>query len=360
MAGPGTTRGIYLAEFMLLYRGRPADGNDRSDEMCTLETAGGRHGAECGGDERLGCRYGRRNGSNRAVVPRRPPALPLPRSLSPRDQRRDPRRLVDRVSARLLLVHRPLRSEVRRRRPELLDNLRKKEFTDLDLPHGFGPDPEFETLVRQGLARVHWTHELGVSGITEKVARDGAFTARVPTITGAVTSRELILARDWRIAQRVTNRPVKITLPGPMTIADSVANEFYSVGEITQRLGQALEHIDPDPLVAAPDCGLGLLGRDLAIQELSNLCTAARGNAPGWPSRLVPRCRCLRKTADAVGTCSRACDLFVSICGPTPPTTSRLCSCSRMVNASHEIKLRSSFAESSACARYGAERSPRY
>ena len=70
-------------------------------------------------------------------------------------------------------------------------------------------------------------HGFDFEHLTEKVARDGAFTARVPTITGAVTSRELILARDWRIAQRVTDRPVKITLPGPMTIADSVANEFY-------------------------------------------------------------------------------------------------------------------------------------
>ena len=59
------------------------------------------------------------------------------------------------------------------------------------------------------------------------MARDGAFTATLPTITGDVTPRELVLARDWRIAQRATDRPVKITLPGPMTIADSIANEFY-------------------------------------------------------------------------------------------------------------------------------------
>ena len=256
--------------------------------------------------------------------------------------------------------------------------------------------------------------------LTEKVARDGAFTARVPTITGAVTPRELVLARDWRIAKRVTDRPVKITLPGPMTIADSMANEFYPdppalgralaealneevrnlaaagcrniqvdepvfarnprqaleygiehleavfhdvpeevqrivhmccgypsaldvpdypkadpqayfdiadamdeasidavsiedahrpndlsllerytrttvllgvvnigrsrvepVDEIAQRLDQALEHIDPPRLVAAPDCGLGLLGRDLAVRKLSNLCTAAHGGAAG-------------------------------------------------------------------------------
>ena len=252
--------------------------------------------------------------------------------------------------------------------------------------------------------------------LTEKVARDGAFTAQVPTITGAVAPRELVLARDWRIAQRVTDRPVKITLPGPMTIADSVADEFYrdpraqgraladalnaevhalaaagcryiqvdepvfarkprqaldygiehlervfhgvpghvqrivhmccgypsaldmadypkadpqayfriadamddaavdavsiedahrhndlsllerytrttvllgvvdvsrsrveSIDEIAGRLGEALRHIDPRRLVAAPDCGLGLLGRHLAVDKLSNMCAAAHG-----------------------------------------------------------------------------------
>ena len=256
--------------------------------------------------------------------------------------------------------------------------------------------------------------------LTEKVARDGAFTAEVPTITGPVTPRNLILARDWRIAQRVTDRPVKITLPGPMTVTDSLANAYYSdpraqgmalaealnaevrslaeagcrhiqidepvfarkpeqaleygienlervfhgvpkevqrtvhmccgypsaldtpdypkadrqayfriadamdeaaidavsiedahrpndlslleryarttvlfglvnigqsrvepVDEIAERLGQALEHIDPERLVAAPDCGLGLLGRDLAVRKLSNLCTAAHGVSGG-------------------------------------------------------------------------------
>ena len=56
------------------------------------------------------------------------------------------------------------------RAPELLDNLQKKEFTDLDLPDGFGPDPEFEALARRGLARVYWTHEFGVAEMKEEIA----------------------------------------------------------------------------------------------------------------------------------------------------------------------------------------------
>ena len=47
------------------------------------------------------------------------------------------------------------------------------------------------------------------------------------------------------------------------------------VDEIVARLEQALEHIDKNRLIAAPDCGLGLLGRDLSVAKLKNMCTAA-------------------------------------------------------------------------------------
>ncbi len=54
--------------------------------------------------------------------------------------------------------------------PVLLDRLRDREFTDLELPEGFGPDPEFETIARCGLARLYWTHELGVAEMKEQLA----------------------------------------------------------------------------------------------------------------------------------------------------------------------------------------------
>ena len=63
--------------------------------------------------------------------------------------------------------------------------------------------------------------------ITHKSVRDGAFEADLPTINGPVSLRETRLEKDWRAAQQFTKNPVKITLPGPLTIADSVANTFY-------------------------------------------------------------------------------------------------------------------------------------
>ena len=56
------------------------------------------------------------------------------------------------------------------RNPELLDTLRQPEFTDLDLPGGFGPNREFEATARRGLARLYWTHEFGVPEMKERIA----------------------------------------------------------------------------------------------------------------------------------------------------------------------------------------------
>ena len=55
------------------------------------------------------------------------------------------------------------------RAPELLDSLRDKEFTDLDLPDGFGSDPEFERIARRGLTRVYWTLEFRAAAMKEQV-----------------------------------------------------------------------------------------------------------------------------------------------------------------------------------------------
>ena len=63
----------------------------------------------------------------------------------------------------------PLLSEWINHSPELLENLLDREFTDLDLPDGFGPDSEFERVARSGLARLYWTREFGVSEMKEQI-----------------------------------------------------------------------------------------------------------------------------------------------------------------------------------------------
>ena len=60
---------------------------------------------------------------------------------------------------------------------------------------------------------------------------------------------------------------------GSIAIAQS---GIESVEIISSRLAKALRHIDQERLIAAPDCGLALLGRDLAMVKLSNMCQAAQ------------------------------------------------------------------------------------
>jgi len=35
------------------------------------------------------------------------------------------------------------------------------------------------------------------------------------------------MPHDWRVAQACTNRPVKVTLPGPITVGDTVLDTHY-------------------------------------------------------------------------------------------------------------------------------------
>ena len=270
---------------------------------------------------------------------------------------------------------------------------------------------------RDDYIHYHCRHLDGIDfeSLTEKAMRTGAWTARVPTVTGPIRAREHFLPREWRIVQAMTDKPVKVTVPGPMTVTDSIADDYYgdeskvgidvaealnteiralaeagcrwiqvdeplfarwpdkalaygmdnlercfhgvpdtvtramhmccgypekldqpdylkadrdayftladaleetsiqavsiedahrhndlsllerfktirvifgavaiaqtrieTVEEIVERLTDALGHIDADRLIAAPDCGLGMLSRETARAKLANLCTAAK------------------------------------------------------------------------------------
>ena len=73
------------------------------------------------------------------------------------------------------------------RNSELLDNLQDREFTDLDLPKGFGPDRQYETIARRGLTRLYWTREMGIPEMKELIAE-------LPT---ADASESAEIVRNW-------------------------------------------------------------------------------------------------------------------------------------------------------------------
>ncbi len=76
--------------------------------------------------------------------------------------------MFDTISA--IMAASPRLSEWINRTPALLDILQDREFTDLDLPDGFGPSPEFELIARRGLTRVYWTLEFTADEMKEQVA----------------------------------------------------------------------------------------------------------------------------------------------------------------------------------------------
>jgi len=298
---------------------------------------------------------------------------------------------------------------------ELLDRATKEAIED-QLACGIDIPTDGEQR-RENYIHYHCRHFKGIDfeNLTNKVHRNGAAVADLPSITGKIEPNgEHFLDRDYKIAQGYSDEPVKITLPGPITIMDTTADIFYkndrqlafdladglnyeiraladagckniqvdeplfarnveaaldfgieclercfdgvpgdvqrimhmccgypghlddndyqkadpgaylllaralddscvdqisiedahrhndlelleqfakstvifgsiaiaesrveSVGEISQRLRAALEHIDADRLIAAPDCGLTMLGRELATKKLRVMVQAA-------------------------------------------------------------------------------------
>jgi 5-methyltetrahydropteroyltriglutamate--homocysteine methyltransferase len=81
---------------------------------------------------------------------------------------------------------------------------------------------------RENYIHYHCRHLTGVDFgyLTEQQMR-GHYQALLPTITGPIEAGPAFLVRDWRVAQSATKRPVKLTVPGPLTIGASVADDHY-------------------------------------------------------------------------------------------------------------------------------------
>jgi 5-methyltetrahydropteroyltriglutamate--homocysteine methyltransferase len=83
-------------------------------------------------------------------------------------------------------------------------------------------------------ARQHFVHGFleAVDGIdfekrVEIGIRNNRYKAMCPTVVGALGLRDRVHAREARVARAHTDRKFKFTLPGPMTIVDTVADAHY-------------------------------------------------------------------------------------------------------------------------------------
>jgi 5-methyltetrahydropteroyltriglutamate--homocysteine methyltransferase len=83
-------------------------------------------------------------------------------------------------------------------------------------------------------ARQHFVHGFleAVDGIdfdkrVEMGIRNDRYKAMCPTVVGEVALRGRVHAREARLARAHTERKLKFTLPGPMTIVDTIADGHY-------------------------------------------------------------------------------------------------------------------------------------
>jgi 5-methyltetrahydropteroyltriglutamate--homocysteine methyltransferase len=95
-----------------------------------------------------------------------------------------------------------------------------------------------------------------------RVLRNGAYETQLPAIRGPIRRGGIsALPRDFRVAQAASDRPVKITLPGPMTISDTTADCHYD-----------------DPARLSRDLAEALNGEILALAEAG--CTQIQIDEP--------------------------------------------------------------------------------
>ncbi|MGA8612649.1 MAG: methionine synthase [Xanthobacteraceae bacterium] len=85
------------------------------------------------------------------------------------------------------------------------------------------------------LARQHFVHGFleAVDGIdfnkkVEMGIRNDRYKAMCPTVVGELRLRTRVHAREARLARAHTTKKLKFTLPGPMTIVDTIADAHYS------------------------------------------------------------------------------------------------------------------------------------
>src|SRR6201996_6350667 len=83
-------------------------------------------------------------------------------------------------------------------------------------------------------ARQHFVHGFleAVDGIdfnkrVEMGIRNDRYKAMCPTVVGELKLRRRVHAREARLARAHTKRKLKFTLPGPMTIVDTIADAHY-------------------------------------------------------------------------------------------------------------------------------------
>jgi len=83
---------------------------------------------------------------------------------------------------------------------------------------------------RENYIHYHCRHVEGFDfeNLSHKTLRDGAYNADLPTIVGPIKANGRFLDHDWKVAQSLTDHPVKVTMPGALTVADTTFDTHYN------------------------------------------------------------------------------------------------------------------------------------
>ncbi len=110
-------------------------------------------------------------------------------------------------------------------------------------------------------ARKHFVHGFAerLGGVDaakrqKRGIRDDRYEAVCPTVTGEVRRTAPVHADDVRFARTLTDGPLKITIPGPMTLVDTVVDEAYgNRAELAFAFARAIREEIADLIAAGVD-----------------------------------------------------------------------------------------------------------
>ncbi|MFV2002329.1 MAG: hypothetical protein ACC619_05055 [Paracoccaceae bacterium] len=129
-----------------------------------------------------------------------------------------------------------------------------REVIDIQLRAGVMIPTDGEVR-RENYIHYHCRHLDGFDfdRLEHRVLRDGAYEADLPAIRGPISHADRLYgAHDYLASQSVSARPVKFTLPGPLTIMDTTADCYY---DDRPRLNAALAETVNREVLALVDAG---------------------------------------------------------------------------------------------------------
>jgi 5-methyltetrahydropteroyltriglutamate--homocysteine methyltransferase len=95
-------------------------------------------------------------------------------------------------------------------------------------------EADIDILTDGEVFRTHFVHAFleGIEGIDQDKKtlmgiRDNRYDLEVPTVTGDLSRPNSVHVEDFKFVRSLTDRTLKFTLPGPMTICDTIADGHY-------------------------------------------------------------------------------------------------------------------------------------